>query len=79
MKKQLKIEDLSFEEAFARLEEIVGKLEAGDLTLDDAMALFEQGQRLAAHCGARLDAAELKVQKLAASGGIGPFALDEAG
>ena len=78
MKKQTKVEELTFEEAFARLEDIVGKLEAGDLPLDDALALFEQGQKLAAYCSARLDEAELKVQQLSASGAVEPFDLGEA-
>ena len=82
MKKQSKTEELPFEAAFAKLEEIVGKLEAGDLPLDDALALFEQGQKLAAYCGAKLDEAELKVQKLGASGAavlgaVEPFHLEE--
>ena len=82
MKKQSKPEELAFEAAFAKLEEIVGKLEAGDLPLDEALALFEQGQKLAAYCGTKLDEAELKVQKLAASGAAGrgavePFDLEE--
>ena len=78
MKKQTKAEELAFEAAFSQLEEIVGKLEAGDLPLDDALALFEQGQRLAAYCGTKLDEAELKVQKLAAgSDRAEPFDLDE--
>ncbi len=78
MKKQTKTEELSFEAAFAQLEDIVGKLEEGDLPLDDALALFEQGQKLAAYCGAKLDEAELVVQKLAASGAVEPFDLEEA-
>ena len=78
MKKQTRLEELAFEAAFAQLEEIVGKLEAGDLPLDDALALFEQGQKLAAYCSARLDEAELKVQRLAPSGATGAFDLDEA-
>jgi exodeoxyribonuclease VII small subunit len=78
MKKQTKTEEMTFEAAFAHLEEIVGKLEEGDLPLDDALALFEQGQKLAAFCGAKLDEAELVVQKLAASGAVEPFDLEEA-
>ena len=78
MKKQTKTEEPSFEAAFAQLEEIVGKLEVGDLPLDDALALYEQGQRLAAYCSARLDEAELKVQKLTGSGTVEPFDLGEA-
>ena len=78
MKKQTKSEELTFEAAFAQLQEIVGKLEAGDLPLDDALALFERGQRLAAYCGARLDEAELQVQQLTASGAVEPFEPGEA-
>ena len=59
MKKQTKTEELAFEAAFAQLEEIVGKLEAGDLPLDEALALFEQGQKLATCCGAKLDEVEV--------------------
>ncbi len=58
------IEKLSFEEAFAELEKVVQQLEAGDLTLDQAMTLFERGMALATQCNAQLDAAELRVQQL---------------
>lgn len=58
------MENLSFEEAFTELEEVVQQLEAGDLTLDRAMTLFERGTALAAHCNTRLDTAELRVQQL---------------
>ncbi len=78
MKKQTKLENMAFEEAFAQLEEIVGQLEAGDLALDDALALFEQGQRLAAFCSAKLDQAELSVQKLSGAGTLDPFEIEEA-
>jgi exodeoxyribonuclease VII small subunit len=61
------IANLSFEETFAELERIVQQLEAGDLTLDQAMDLFERGMALAAHCSTQLDAAELRVKQLAPS------------
>jgi len=73
MKKQSKTEEMTFEAALAQLEEIVAKLEAGDLMLDDALALYERGQRLAAFCGTKLDEAELQVHKLSASGALEPF------
>lgn len=66
------IEELSFEEAFTQLEAVVQQLEAGDLPLDQAMALFERGMALATHCNARLDAAELRVQQLVSSAGEYP-------
>ena len=66
------VENLSFEQAFGELEELVRRLEAGDLSLDEAMAVFERGTALAAACNARLDAAELKVRQLVpdAAGGL---------
>lgn len=66
--------DLSFEEAYARLEEIVARLEAGELSLDDSVKLYEEGQRLARHCGALLDAAELRVEQLNDDDTLSPFA-----
>ena len=66
------IEDLTFEQAFAELEETVRKLEAGGLALEESLALFERGQVLAAHCNAQLDQAELKIRQLSPEG-IVPF------
>lgn len=57
-------EELSFEEAFRELEETVQRMEAGDLTLEESIALFERGQALAQHCSAVLDQAELRVNQL---------------
>jgi len=67
-----KIENLSFEQAFAELEETVRKLEAGGLALEESLTLFERGQTLAAHCNAQLDQAELKIKKLSPEGTV-PF------
>ena len=58
------IEDLTFEQAFAELEDSVRKLEGGDLPLEDSLALFERGQQLAACCGKMLDEAELKIEQV---------------
>jgi exodeoxyribonuclease VII small subunit len=66
------IENLSFEDAFAELEEVVQQLEEGDLTLDQSMALFERGMTLATQCNAQLDAAELRVQQLVPAEGEYP-------
>ena len=60
---------LSFEQAMARLQEIVNKLEAGDGSLDEAMKLFEEGSKLTAACTDMLDKAEQKVTRLISSGG----------
>jgi exodeoxyribonuclease VII small subunit len=55
----------TFEEAQAELEQIVERLEQGNALLDEALALWERGERLYALCRARLDAAEGKVEELA--------------
>ncbi|UCC64244.1 MAG: exodeoxyribonuclease VII small subunit [Anaerolineae bacterium] len=59
-----KNEDLSFEAAFQELEETVRRLEAGGLSLEEALALYERGQELAALCGTLLEEAELKISTL---------------
>jgi len=66
------IENLTFEQAFAELEETVRKLEAGGLALEESLTLFARGQALAARCNTQLDQAELKVKKLAPEGVV-PF------
>jgi exodeoxyribonuclease VII small subunit len=53
-----------FEEALAGLERIVRDLEGGDLPLDDALKLFEEGVRLSRLCSAKLDEAEKKIEIL---------------
>jgi len=71
---------LSYEEAFKELEDIVRRLEGGGLTLDESIALFERGIKLAEHCGQKLDEAELKVSQLVPSdeGGYRTAPLGEA-
>ncbi len=56
--------DLSFEAALERLERLVGKLEGGELTLEDSLQTFEQGATLIRHCCERLEAAELRISEL---------------
>jgi exodeoxyribonuclease VII small subunit len=60
------IADLTFEQAFAELEESVRTLERGDLQLEESLALYERGQELSAYCAKLLDEAELKVQQVEA-------------
>lgn len=59
------VEDLSYEVAFAELQDIVTTLEGEPASLDQAMSLFERGQALARRCAQLLDEAELKVKRLA--------------
>jgi len=63
---ELKVKD--FESALKSLEEIVQQLEGGDLTLDRALALFEEGIRMSRLCTAKLEEAERKVELLVKKG-----------
>jgi exodeoxyribonuclease VII small subunit len=58
-------QEQTFEQAQAELEQIVGRLEQGQASLDDAIALWERGEQLYAFCRQRLDAAQGKVEELA--------------
>jgi exodeoxyribonuclease VII small subunit len=58
----MKLKD--FESALKSLEDIVFQLEAGDLTLDRALELFEQGVKISRFCNAKLEEAERKVETL---------------
>lgn len=55
---------LKFEEAMQRLQEIVGKLESGEESLEDSMKLFQEGAKLSAQCYQMLDKAEQQVTQL---------------
>jgi exodeoxyribonuclease VII small subunit len=60
-----------FDEALGQLEETVRALESGDMPLDEALVVFEQGMRLAQVCQEVLDRAELRVRQLVAAEGDG--------
>jgi exodeoxyribonuclease VII small subunit len=53
-----------FEDALGRLEEIVRKMEAGDMTLEESLKSFEEGIRLSRLCAGKLDEAERRVDVL---------------
>src|SRR5580765_820886 len=75
--------NLKFEDALARLEEIVNGLEKGDLALDKSLRMFEEGVRLSKSCLKMLDEAQQKVEMLVrdkeGKKKIRPFRLEEAG
>ena len=56
--------DVSFEDAMKRLDEIVMQMEQGNATLDESLAMFEEGTALVNFCSKKLDDAELKVVRL---------------
>ena len=63
------MQKMNYEKAVERLEEIVDKLENGNLPLEDMMKLYEEGTVLSAKCAKSLDAAELKITELASGKG----------
>lgn len=58
------IGELSFERALKELEAIVGRLERGDVELEESIAIYERGDALKAHCDRLLKQAEAKVERL---------------
>ena len=58
------ITQMSFEEALGALEQIVQRLESGDVPLDKSIALYERGEELRKHCQARLDAAQQRIERI---------------
>ncbi len=58
------MEDLSFEEAYERLERAVAALQDGQMPLEEALRHYEEGMKLAQYCNTLLQKAELRVQQL---------------
>lgn len=71
----------TFEAALARLEEVVRRLESGDVPLEEAVILFEEGVRLARSCSERLTTVEKKIEQLVSTEDgtyvLKPFAGEE--
>jgi exodeoxyribonuclease VII small subunit len=57
---------MTFEDALRALEEVVRRLESGEVPLDDSIALYERGEALRKHCQTRLDAAQARIEKIVA-------------
>jgi exodeoxyribonuclease VII small subunit len=60
--------DLGFEDALERLESIVDRLEAGDLPLEQALTVFEEGVKLTRHCAEQLERTERRIEVLVREG-----------
>lgn len=74
------IDELSFEDALKELERIVQRLESGEAPLQDAIDLYERGNRLRARCAERLDAAQARIEAIRTDAegravGTQPFAV----
>jgi exodeoxyribonuclease VII small subunit len=62
--KHLDIKEMSFEKALKELESIVGRLERGDVELEESINIYERGEALKDHCDRLLKQAEAKVEKI---------------
>jgi exodeoxyribonuclease VII small subunit len=58
------IKEMTFENALNELESIVSKLERGEATLEESIAIYERGAKLKSHCEGKLKDAQLKVEKI---------------
>jgi exodeoxyribonuclease VII small subunit len=58
------VDQLTYEQAFDELDDLISELESGEHPLDVSINLFERGQILAQHCSKLLEQADLKVQQL---------------
>lgn len=58
------VKAMTFEQAMAELEQVVTRLDSGDVPLDESITLYERGAKLKAHCEAKLREAEEKVEAI---------------
>lgn len=71
------IDTPTYESLYARMQAIVARLEAGQLPLDEALTLYEEGIAVAAACQRLLDQAELRIQELGPAAGARPSLWEE--
>lgn len=67
------IKELSFEAAYAELEQIIAQLDDGSLPLEESVGLFERGRKLAEYCQSLLDVAELRISQISDDGSLEPL------
>ena len=61
---KIDVSTLSFEQAVSELENIVARLERGDVALDQSIEIYERGEALKKHCETLLNAAEARIEKI---------------
>ena len=71
------IAELSYEDSYLQLQEVLERLEAADLPLAESLELYESGMKLAARCGKLLEEAELRVRKWQPDGTLVEFGADQ--
>lgn len=72
-KEEEKEQPLSLEDAFAQIEEVIGRLETEDITLEQSFAEYNRGMALLARCNETIDRVEKKVLKISEDGGLDEF------
>lgn len=72
-KKRKPVDELTYEQAFKELEEIVLELEGDEMPLEESLTLFERGQELTRRCGELLEDADLKIQQVMKDGATSEF------
>ena len=70
------VEELTFEQALKALEQIVERLERGDVPLAESIAIYERGEALKARCAGLLREAEMRVEKIRLGPGGKPAGLE---
>ena len=71
--KQEKEQELSLEEAFAQIEEVIAHLETEEITLEQSFQEYNKGMQLLKHCNATIDQVEKKVLQINEDGGLDEF------
>ena len=71
------LEGVDFEAALAELEALVGRMEGGELSLEESLAAFERGVKLTRHCQSALKNAELKIKVLTEDDTLADLDLDD--
>ncbi len=70
--------EMSFEQALAELEEIVASLEAGDVELEESIAIYQRGNQLKTYCENKLKDAQAKIEKITENGdAVEPLNVEE--
>lgn len=72
-KKEEKKEEISLEESFSRLDDMIGKLEDRELPLEESFRLYQQGMELLKHCSEKIDTVEKKIQIMNGDGELDEF------
>ena len=66
---------MKFEDSLKQLETLVGRMESGEMKLDEMIAAFEEGRKLVAECQKDLDSIRQRIEKVTASGTVEPLAV----